>query len=79
MVYTPSGDINCHRLDPILNLSPQLKQIVDRPTRGDKILDPIITDLHSFYLRPMIEDPLQVNDNEIGENSDYYYFYYCKL
>ena len=65
------GDANCLKLDPILNLSPQLKQIVDKPTRGDKILDPIITDLHRFYLRPTIEAPLQVDANELGEDSDH--------
>ena len=64
------GDSNCLRLDPILNLSAQLKQIVDKPTRGNAILDPVITDLHPFYQKPLIEAPLQ-SDTENGEDSDH--------
>ena len=49
------GDSNDLKLDPILNLSPKLRQIVDKPTRGSAILDPMITDLHYYYQKPIIE------------------------
>ena len=64
------GDMNDLKLDPILNLSPQLKQIVDKPTRGSAMLDPVITDLHSYYQKPLIEAPLQP-DTDDGEDSDH--------
>ena len=51
-------------------MSAKLKQIVDKPTRGNAILDPVITDLHSFYQKPLIEAPLQ-SDTENGEESDH--------
>ena len=44
--------------------------IVDKPTRGSAILDPVITDLHSFYQKPIIEAPLQP-DTDNGEDSDH--------
>ena len=64
------GDSNDLKLDPILNLSPQLRQMVDKPTRGMAMLDPVITDLHSFYQKPSIEAPLQP-DTDNGEDSDH--------
>ncbi len=64
------GDSNDLKLDPIISLSPKLKQIVDKPTRGNALLDPVITDLHSFYQKPLIEAPLQ-SDTENGEDSDH--------
>ena len=70
LYFLISGDSNCLTLDPIVNLSSQLKQIVDKPTRGNAILEPVITDLHSFYQKPIIEAPLQ-SDTENGEESDH--------
>ena len=70
LYFLISGDSNCLNLDPIVNLSSQLKQIVDKPTRGNAILEPVITDLHSFYQKPLIEAPLQ-SDTENGEESDH--------
>ena len=70
LYFLISGDCNDLRIDPILGLCPQFKQIVDKPTRGNAILDPVITDLHSFYQNPLIEAPLQ-SDTENGEESDH--------
>ena len=64
------GDSNDLKLDSILHLSPRFRQIVDKPTRGSAILDPVITDLHSFYQKPIIEAPLQP-DTDNGEDSDH--------
>ena len=44
-----AGDTNELKLDSIINLSPNLKQMVNSPTRGTTILDPIITTLSKFY------------------------------
>ena len=64
------ADSNDLKLDDILNLSPKLKQVVNKPTHHDKILDPIITDLHTFYQDPTIEEPLDA-DTDAGEASDH--------
>ena len=53
------------KLDPILDISPEFKQVVTEPTRKDKILDPIITTLSKFYQKPEIKPPL---DNDLGNN-----------
>ena len=49
-----SGDANRLNLKPILNLSPDLKQVVTIPTRRnpDATLDVIITNLSSLYQPP---------------------------
>ena len=67
------GDTNELRLDPILHLSPKFRQCVDQPTRYNPpaILDPIITDLHTFYQTPVCEDPLQVDQDKVGSDSDH--------
>ena len=41
-----------------------------QPTHNDKILDPIITDLHSYYQNPIIEEPLEA-DSDAGQPSDH--------
>ena len=64
------GDTNDLKLDNILNQSASLKQIVDFNTRGDKILDIIITDLHTLYkTRPVYH--LQPDDPNEGSKSDH--------
>merc|ERR1712130_918795 len=35
------------------------------------ILDQIITDLHSYYQTPVLDDPLEVDDDKVGSNSDH--------
>ena len=53
-----AGDTNVLKLESILNLSPNLLQVVTKPTRIDPktgrevILDPIITTLGIFYQEP---------------------------
>ena len=64
------ADCNELKLDDILNLSPHLKQVVDKPTHNDKILDPIITDLHTYYQSPIIEKPLEA-DSDSDSASDH--------
>ena len=64
------ADCNELKLGDILNLSPHLKQVVDKPTHNDKILDPIITDLHTYYQSPIIEKPLEA-DSDSDSASDH--------
>ena len=56
-----AGDSNDLKLDNILNISPQLSQVVASPTRLNPpaMLDPIITTLSLFYQKPVCLPPLQ--------------------
>ena len=62
-----AGDTNELNLTPILNLSPNLVQIVEKPTRLDpvtvveKLLDPVITTLSSYYQKPLCLPPLDAD------------------
>ena len=52
------GDFNCYKPDPILSLSPQLRQLVHYKTCGDKVLDLVVTDMHQWYHPPVPSEPL---------------------
>ena len=67
------GDTNELKLDPILQLSPSLKQVVQNPTRLDppRILDPIITTLSDFYQLPECLAPLDADPESNGKPSDH--------
>lgn len=68
-----AGDTNDLKLTQILSLNSQLKQCVKEPTRLNPpaILDPIITDLHSFYHDAKVVPPLDVDDDKDGVPSDH--------
>ena len=72
-----AGDTNDLRLKPILDLSPSLVQIVNKPTRVDKttrkeaILDPIIMTLAKYYQEPEILPPLDADPDSNGKPSDH--------
>ena len=68
-----AGDTNDLKLEPILSLSPNLKQIVRKWTRLDPpaLLDPIITTLFKFYQEPMCLDPLDSDPDKNGVKSDH--------
>ena len=68
-----AGDTNDLKLQPILSLSPNLKQIVKKWTRMDPpaLLDPIITTLSNFYQEPMCLDPLDSDPEKNGVKSDH--------
>ena len=61
------------KLDAVLSLSQNMNQIVTDFTRMDppKILDPIITTLASYYLKPECLRPSDVDENKIGKASDH--------
>ena len=67
------GDTNDLRLDPILMLSPNLKQCVQNFTRLNppRILDPIITSLSAFYQIPECLPPLDPDPDCDGKPSDH--------
>ena len=68
-----AGDTNRLSLTPILNLSPNLIQVVKVPTRlnPQAILDPIITTLSKFYNPPVTKPPIQNDSNKTGKPSDH--------
>ena len=67
------GDTNDLRLDPILALSPNLKQEVQNFTRLNppRLLDPIITTLGRYYQIPEILPPLDNDPDCDGKPSDH--------
>ena len=67
------GDINRLNIKPILNLSPDLQQVVKVITRRnpDATLDVIITNLPSLYHPPVTLPPLDNDDDQSGKPSDH--------
>ena len=65
------GDFNDFKPNLILQLSPQLRQIVHYPTCGPKTLDLIVTDAHVLYHPPLPEDPLLPDDPDEAAPSDH--------
>ena len=53
-----------------MNCGLKLRQIVDKSTRGIKILDVIITNLGSSYKSPQICPPIEADDPSSGKASD---------
>ena len=68
-----AGDFNRININPILDLSPSLSQIVQIPTRTnpDATLDKIITTLSRFYLPPTTLPPLDNDTEGNGKPSDH--------
>ena len=66
------GDMNRLNINPILSLSPNLKQLVDVPTRRnpDATLDKIISTLQYYYAKPFTIEPLD-SDDQNGKPSDH--------
>ena len=66
-----SGDRNDLEISALLSADPSLRQIVQQPTRGSKILDVIITNLASFYNPPKIIPPVLPDKPGHGVPSDH--------
>ena len=72
-----AGDTNELDLRPILSLSPNLTQIVKNPTRLDpvtgveKMLDPVIMTLTTYYQTPQCLAPLDPDPDSNGKPSDH--------
>ena len=67
------GDTNDLKLDSILHLNSNFKQVVQDPTRlhPPRILDPIITTLSSFYQIPECLPPLDPDPDCDGKPADH--------
>ena len=68
-----AGDFNDLKYDQIIDLNPKLIQIVKKPTRLNPpaVLDPIIMTMANYYQEPICIDPLDADDDKIGEASDH--------
>ena len=69
--YAFCGDTNQLNLSPIISLSPDFKQVVQTPTRADKILDTCICDIHPYYQLPKVVPELQADSDKVGSPSDH--------
>ena len=58
------GDFNDFETGTLMSTL-NVKQVVDKPTRGAAILDLIITNLHHLYQTPQILAPLGSSDHNI--------------
>ena len=65
------GDRNNMDIRPILNCGLKLKQVVDKFTRQDRILDILIMNLSRFYNSPTIAPPISPDDPTTGKDSDH--------
>ena len=65
------GDINNLDIKPITDAVPVLKQIVDKPTHNNRILDVIITDMKELYYPPFVKPPLENDDDLQGQPSEH--------
>ena len=68
-----AGDFNKLNINPILDLSPSLSQVVQIPTRTnpDATLDKIITTLAKYYQSPTSLPPLDNDTDGNGKPSDH--------
>ena len=65
------GDINKLNISPIISSLPRVRQIVTQNTRGDKILDVILTNFPQFYSVPVIYPPVPPDKAGQGVASDH--------
>ena len=66
-----SGDRNNIDISTLLSIDPSLRQTVRHGTRGEKILDVIITNLARYYTEPVIVPPLHPDHPSRGAPSDH--------
>ena len=68
-----AGDTNDLKLDAILDLSPSMRSMVNKPTRlnPDRILDNIVTDMAKWYQIPECLPPLDADAGTGGKPSDH--------
>ena len=69
--FTFGADANKLDLTSILTLSPTMRQLVVAPTRGEAILDPIISTLGLWYQVPICLPPLQADPGSGGATADH--------
>ena len=57
-----SGDRNDLGIDRLLTIDPSLRQIVNKGTRGPRILDVVLTNLSVLFEEPEIVPPIAIDD-----------------
>ena len=65
------GDKNDLNITPLLDGIPRLRQIVTKPTHKSKVLDIMLTNMHSLYCVPIITPPVQPDNPQCGVPSDH--------
>ena len=60
------GDKNDLNITPLLDGIPRLRQIVSKPTHKSKVLDIMLTNMHSLYCVPIIAPPVAPDDPLCG-------------
>ena len=65
------GDRNEMSISPLLIALPRLKQLVTKATCNGKILDVLLTNLHEFYIVPVIVPPVPADNPRQGKPSDH--------
>ena len=65
------ADKNYMDIKPVLSCGLKLRQIVDKCTRKDKILDVIIMNMSGYYKSPLIAPPIQADNPSAGQPSDH--------
>ena len=65
------ADANKLNLDPVLTLTPSMRQMVTTPTRLNpkEILDPIITTMGAWYQTPVYLAPVDADPDTWGKAS----------
>ena len=73
LYFIIAGDTNDLKLDSILSLSPNMKQVVSQNTRLNPpaMLDPILTTMSKFYQSPICLPPLDPDPLSNGSPSDH--------
>ena len=66
-----SGDRNNIDIPTLLTIDPSLRQSVDQVTRGQKILDVILSNINCFYNVPVIVPPICPDQPGKGAPSDH--------
>ena len=66
-----SGDRNSLDIPTLLNIDPSLRQLVKKATRGQSILDIILSNLWRFYDEPEIVPPILPDNPNKGVPSDH--------
>ena len=65
------ADKNDMNISPILSCGLKLRQVVDKNTRKQKILDILIMNTSGYYKSPLIAPPIQPDNPNTGQPSDH--------
>ena len=69
--FLVGGDLNRLNITRILDSYSALKQVVAVPTRKTETLEVLLTDMQTLFHPPTTLDPLQVDEDKQGSDSDH--------